>query len=255
MKPALVVSLHDVCPRTRDDCAVILAELDRLGIGRRSLLVIPAEPGAELDADCARWLRHLAARGAALVQHGLYHRRQTGEPPLPGAPPLPGEPPLPAGRALVERLLARGAGEFLGLDYEQALDRLHDGRRRLAALGIEAAGFVAPAWLYSPEAAAAVAAAGFRYLTTHLRLRDLHRGHDTWSFGISNRPGPLRDDLIGRGVNELFVAAHRPAPLLRIAIHPADLHHGRPLEHTLRLLARLMRGGRQPLTYLDWCER
>ena len=243
MKPALVVSLHDVCPRTRDDCALILAELDRLGIRRRSLLVIPAEPGAELDAACARWLRHLAARGDELVQHGLYHRRQTGE------------PPLPAGRALVDSLLARGAGEFLGLDYEQAFDRLHDGRRRLAALGIEAAGFVAPAWLYSPEAAAAVAAAGFRYLTTHLRLRDLHRGRDTWSFGISNRPGPLRDDLIGRGVNELFVAAHRPAPLLRIAIHPADLHHGRPLEHTLRLLARLMRGGRQPMTYLDWCER
>ncbi|MBI5835075.1 MAG: polysaccharide deacetylase family protein [Armatimonadetes bacterium] len=243
MSAALVVSVHDVCPRTQADCAVILAELDRLGIRRRSLLVIPAEPGAELDLPCARWLRDLAARGDEIVQHGLYHRRQ------------PGEPPLSAPRALLDALLARGAGEFLGLDHAAATARLAEGRQRLGALGLSAAGFVAPAWLYSGAAAEAVRDSGFRYLTTHLRLRDFTRGADTWSFGISNRPGPLRDDLIGRGVNELMVAAHRAAPLLRIAIHPADLHHGRPFEHTLSLLARLVAAGRQPMTYLDWCDR
>lgn len=240
---ALVVSLHDVCPRTQAACDAIVAELDRLGIRRRSLLVIPAEPGAELDEPCARWLRELADGGDEIVQHGLYHRRQEGE------------PALPAAAGLLDAVLARGAGEFLGLGRMQAAERLAEGRRRLGDLGLAAQGFVAPAWLYSRAAAEAVREAGFRYLTTHLRLRDLRTGRDTWSFGISNRPGPMAGDLLGRGVNELFTAAHWPAPLVRIAIHPADIAHGRPFEHTLSLLSRLLAVGRMPMTYLDWCER
>ena len=43
---ALVVSLHDVSPRTRGACAEILRELAALGVPRCSLLVIPDIIGA-----------------------------------------------------------------------------------------------------------------------------------------------------------------------------------------------------------------
>ena len=126
-----------------------------------------------------------------------------------------------------------------------------DIRRRF---GLRAEGFVAPAWLYSPAAAQAVRSAGFRYLTTHLRLRDLTVGRDVWSFGVSNRPGSLDWDMVGRGVNTLFVALHSPAPLVRIAIHPADVDFHRPFLHTLWLLRGLLAAGRQPATYAQICD-
>lgn len=238
----LVVSVHDVCPRTWEQTQRILTALSALGIKRRSLLVIPAEPGAEIDTTpgFGGWLRERAAAGDEIVQHGLYHRRGSDEPPLVGR------------AASLDSLLARGAGEFVGLDQATAAARLAAGRERLAAVGLRAEGFVAPAWLYSPGAAAAVAAAGFRYYTTHLRLRDVRAGRDHWSFGISNRPGPLAPDLLGRAVNEGFCLLHVPAPLVRIAVHPADLEHGRPFGHTLRLLRRLLAAGRRAVTYLDY---
>lgn len=241
MTGALVVSLHDVCPRTQAACQAILTLLDRLGIRRRSLLVIPCDPGGAADEvpAFAGWLRERAAAGDEIVQHGLHHHRRD-------------QPPLRGGPARLDALLARGAGEFLGLDYAAARDRLEAGRRRLVALGLEPIGFVAPAWLYSSAAAAAVRDAGFAYLTTHLRLRDLRRGRDHWSFGISNRPGPLGPDLLGRAVNEILWAAHLPAPLVRIAIHPADLSFHRPIAHTLSLLRRL--ATRRAVTYAEYLD-
>ena len=241
MSGHLVVSVHDVCPRTWRVVRTILHELDHLGIARRSLLVIPAEPSGELDVPLGRWLRVRAAAGDEIVQHGLYHRRFGGR-------------PLRGGDGLLDALLARGAGEFLGLDELEAARRLAEGRLRLADHGLSAVGFVAPAWLTGPAAVAAVRAAGFRYLTTHCRVRDLRTGRDTWSFGLSNRPGPLGPDLVGRAVNEVGVLLHTPAALVRIAIHPADLDHHRPFAHTLGLLRRLLAAGRRPLTYRDWVE-
>lgn len=241
MTNGLVASIHDICPRTFDLCRRLVDDLDRLGVRPCSLLVIPCDGGRRLTdhpALCA-WLAQRAAAGDEIVQHGWLHHRLD-------------QPPPRGGARLLDALLARGAGEFLDLPGDQAARRLADGRAELAAAGLTAAGFVAPAWLYGTAAAEAVRRAGFRYLTTHLRVRDLARGRDHWSFGVSNRPGALGPDLVGRGVNELFFLAHRSAPLARLAVHPADLEHGVPFRHTLKLCRRWLALGRQPYTYLGW---
>ena len=280
VRDRLVVSVHDVCPRTWAATQQILLALDSLGVRRRSLLVIPAEPGGATD-ECprfARWLQFRQGEGDEMVLHGYYHGR-------PPAGPIPDPPLSPLGKGgsvaggdlqhsppyqggagggpgtgpprqdrlagLLDAALARGAGEFLHLDHAAAAVRLAAGRERLARCGLQADGFVAPAWLYSPAAAQAVADAGFRYLTTHLRLRDLRDGVDLWSFGTSNRPGTWCWDYVGRGVNEGFCWLHRPLPLIRIGIHPADLDHARPFRHTLSLLRRLLAAGRRPVAYRD----
>jgi predicted deacetylase len=62
----LVVSLYDVSPQTRAECAEMLIELAALGVPRCSLLVIPDHyrRGHFLaDAECAAWLRAQAAAG------------------------------------------------------------------------------------------------------------------------------------------------------------------------------------------------
>lgn len=240
---ALVVSLHDVCPRTWSTCRVVLDQLSAIGLRRRSLLVIPADAGGAVDLvpGFGAWLRERQAAGDELVQHGLTHA------------PVPAT--LSGSARLLDAALARGAAEFLGLNRQQAAERLAAGRAHLAAVGVHSAGFTAPAWLTSAEAAAAVADAGFRYLTTHLRVRDLVTGRDHWSFGLSNRPADWFQDRLGRVVNEALVRLESPLPLIRVAIHPADLDRHRPYEHTLRLLRRLLRAGREPLTYLAYVER
>lgn len=239
---ALVVSVHDVHPGTLTECRTILAHLDALGIHRRSLLVIPCADGSlEPAPEFGEWLQAQQAAGDEVVQHGYYHRRQ------------PTDPPLTTLAAVLDTLLARGAGEFLSIGYTEALHRLKLGRERLVEWGCEAQGFVAPAWLYSALAARAVADAGFSYYTTHLRLRDLKQCRDHWSFGISNRPGELWPDLVGRGVNEVLCQLHQWfGPLIRIAIHPADVHHHFPFGHTLTLLRRVLAAGATPVTYADY---
>lgn len=245
MTRRLVVSVHDVCPATWSDCRAILAKLDGIGVRRRSLLVIPAHAGGAVDEipGFAAWLRERVAAGDELLQHGWRHGR---------AP----DHPVPRGpMRWVDAALARGAGEFFALDAAEAAHRLEDGRRRLETCGLRCQGFCAPAWLYSPAAATAVSEAGFGYLLTHCRLRELPTGRSVWAFGLSNRPGPLPGDLIGRLVNELLALGHAAAPVIRVAVHPADLHHHRPFEHTLRLLCRLLAAGRVPCRYRDLLSR
>ena len=77
-RPALVVSLHDISPMTRPDCAAILDELRSLGVPAVSLLVIPDHhhKGHMLaDAEFGAWLREQAATGHEIVIHGYHHQR------------------------------------------------------------------------------------------------------------------------------------------------------------------------------------
>lgn len=238
MTRRVVVSVHDVCAASRPAVANTLAALDARGIRARSLLVIPTD----LDAVTGAWLRARAAAGDEVVLHGLHHRR------------LPDQCELRGLDALRNRVLARGAGEFLGLSFAEARERVTTGLALLAGHGLTPTGFIAPAWLYGPDAAEAVRACGLRYLVTQLRVRDLRRGRDTWSYGLSNRPGPAKDDYGGRLLNTLILGAEAPLPLLRIALHPADLDFCRPFDYTLRVLDRLLDAGRAPLTYAQWLE-
>ena len=75
---SIVVSLHDVSPRTRPVFAAMLGELAAFGVKRTSLLVIPDHHhhGHILaDAGFCRWLEGLARQGHEVVVHGYYHQR------------------------------------------------------------------------------------------------------------------------------------------------------------------------------------
>ena len=84
---ALVVSVHDVSPVTREAVAGILSALAEAGIGRVSLLVVPDHHhrgNITADAGFGTWLRQLVAAGHEAVLHGYYHQRErrAGENPL-----------------------------------------------------------------------------------------------------------------------------------------------------------------------------
>ena len=62
--PALVVSIHDVSPVTREPVTFMIAALARIGVRRVSLLVVPDHHhhgNITADPDFGTWMRDLVA--------------------------------------------------------------------------------------------------------------------------------------------------------------------------------------------------
>lgn len=238
---ALVVSLHDVSPRTQTACERIIAELAGLGVTRTSLLVIPDHHhrGRVLDDPvCCRWLVEMERNGHEIVTHGYYHRRVR----------RPGESAM---QKLTTRIYTADEGEFYDLDRTTAHGLVARGNAELNRLGLTPRGFIAPAWLLGTEAEAALLELGVEYTTTLGSVIDLQRGR-TWrsqSLVWSVRSGWRR--VVSRGWNATLFRRLSDNPLLRISIHPVDLEHP-AIWRQIRVLVTRALADREPMTYAAW---
>ncbi|MCM8732518.1 DUF2334 domain-containing protein [Hephaestia sp. GCM10023244] len=229
----LLVSIHDVGPRFESQVDALVDRLTRLlGQTRFAMLVVPNHWGeAPLTANRAYQakLRGWAEAGVEMFVHGWFHRDDSRH------------------EGTIARLKARHMtareGEFLGLGHAEALRRMVDGRRLIEdAIGVPAAGFVAPAWLYGDGARTALADAGFAIAEDHMRVwrpatgAIVARGPViTWA--SRSRP---------RIASSLAVAALAPRLLYgqrvaRVAVHPGDTSVPRLLANidiTLSAMAR-----------------
>ncbi len=234
----VTVVLHDVAPASWPACLRVLARLQTLAqqagvVLPVSLLVVPQMHGQAATPHFVRWLRRLARSGHELVLHGWTHRDEA-----------------PAAGGLRDRALRRwytaGEGEFAALQQQEAAQRLAWGSAWAAAARLPMPGFVAPAWLLSPPALDAVAAAGFGYtctLTQIVRLPQREALHAR-SLVFSTRSGWRR--VLSVAWNTLLGAWQRKAPLLRLELHPADADHAAVCRCWTALLKRALRE-RQPL--------
>jgi len=208
----LVVSLHDVAAPALDAVRRFLVRLRETGIDRAVLLVVPHWHGNGRltgDAETVDALQAWAADGHEICLHGYTHRGCAA-----------GRHPL---SVLANRFYTHNEAEFLDLGYDDAMARLDAGLAELTAAGLEPAGFVAPGWLMSRAAVAALTAFPFRYTTTWSRLLDLRSGrrHRAPVVTLSSRSAWRR--TASRGWVAAWTALQRRTPLLRIAVHPADL--------------------------------
>lgn len=206
----LLASIHDVGPRFEREVDHLADRLARhLGGPRFAMLVVPDHwgeaPLAHARAFQAK-LRHWAAAGVEMFVHGWTHRDDS---------------PAPSFRA---RHATAGEGEFAALPQAEALRRMTEGRALVEdILGRPVAGFIAPAWLYSPGARAALGAAGFALAEDHLRVWRPADGAVlaggpvvTWA---SRSAWRIRSSL---AFAALARTALRPLATLRIAVHPGD---------------------------------
>ena len=158
---ALVVSIHDVSPLTREMVTQILHDLTKAGVDRVPLLVIPNHhrmaPIRE-DAVFCKWLT-TAAQRHEVVLHGYFHMRPGGV--------------RGWWDTVVTEHYTAGEGEFYDLPEGEASSRLEKAKRDFAATGLSPRGFIAPAWLLGAEAEAAVKKAGFDYTTRLRSFKDL----------------------------------------------------------------------------------
>ncbi|MEO7723929.1 MAG: polysaccharide deacetylase family protein, partial [Chthoniobacterales bacterium] len=215
MQRALVVSIHDVAPSTREKTERILAHLARHGGETCSLLVVPdyhREGSSLADPDFSGWLRELVARGHEIVIHGFYHQRarRLGE---------------NARARVVTRFYTADEGEFYDLGYDEARRLITEARDDFESHGFHPHGFIAPAWLLGAEAARAAIDAGMSYTTTLRTVRDFARGRIVISQSLvySVRSGWRRTMSLAWNRNLFRRLAGNP--LLRLGIHPPDLEH------------------------------
>lgn len=241
---SLVVSLHDVSPRTYAACATILEKLAALGVSRTSLLVIPDHHhrGHFLtDAKFCAWLHIQAAAGHEVVIHGYHHRRarRAGESPR---------------AKFTTRLYTADEGEFYDLDRATAAALVAKARDEFRRLGVATPGFIAPAWLLSRDAEDALRDLGIAYTTRLGSVLDFKTGriHASQSLVWSVRSGWRRWTSLRW--NAFLFRRLASRSLLRISIHPVDLEHAKIWQQIGELVRHAL-ADREALTYEAWVAR
>jgi predicted deacetylase len=241
----IAVALHDVEPATFERCALIRDWLDDHGVDRVTLLVIPARdlhPVSDRRPEIATWLAERVRSGDAVAQHGFQHfQAHPGRWTLPSRPRLHSE-----------------AAEFARLDARDTARALDAGRRVLKLAGIEPAGFIAPAYAYTP-ALREMLGSRFRWWAGSWGLYAADRATGAGERSSVRAP-TLSAPALGLGSSSLARRAISPSFLraatllagetLRLDLHPRDLaapSHMLALEWVLRHASPR----RQAVTYDD----
>jgi predicted deacetylase len=212
---SLLASIHDVGPRFESEVDRLVDRLEaHVGSGRFAMLVVPDHwgeaPLSQAPVFAAK-LRRWADTGVEMFLHGWSHRDDSAH----------------AGTAAWKaKHMTAGEGEFLGLDHAEATRRLRAGRAVVEdAIGRPVAGFIAPAWLYGPEAREAVASEGFALAEDHMQVWEpasgavLVRGPVvTWA---SRSRARIMSSLAFAAVARL---ALQPLRVVRVAVHSGDTH-------------------------------
>jgi predicted deacetylase len=237
----MLASIHDVGPRFESEIDALAERLEaQLGAGRFAMLVVPDHWGEAPLAQSPHFLaklRRWSDSGVEMFLHGWFHRDDSRH------------------RSGSDRWRARhmtaGEGEFLGLDRAEAAQRMRAGRRLVEdAIGRPVAGFVAPAWLYGAGTRAALADEGFALAEDHFRVwcpadgSIVSRGPViTWA---SRSPARIASS---RAFAALARIALQPLPVIRLAVHPGDVHVPALLDSIDATLAAF--GNRTPGRYGD----
>ena len=211
----LLASIHDVGPRFEGQVDALADRLSgHVGDGRFAMLVVPdhwGEAPLRSGSPFAARLRAWADAGVEMFVHGWFHRDTTEH--------------QGSAAAFKAKHMTAGEGEFLGLDHADALDRMTRGKALVEdIIGRPAAGFIAPAWLYSDDARVALGDAGFALAEDHMRVwsptRDnavLARGPViTWA--SRSRPRQLSSLAAAGALRHVL----QPMRTVRIAVHPGD---------------------------------
>ena len=214
-KPGLLLSIHDVSPRSEDAVLRLRELLVQSGSDRSlALLVVPnhwGEAPIRPGSPFATRLRGWAEQGDEIFLHGWFHRDSFIH--------------ARAADRWRARWLTAGEGEFMGLSRAEATRLLRDGRSLLEAItGRAVAGFVAPAWLYGSGARAALGELEFPLAEDHWRVWHpptgavLTRGPViTWATRSRAREA---SSLAWAALARRVLA---PSAVVRIGVHPGDI--------------------------------
>ncbi len=239
MARRVLVSVHDVAPKYREEIRWLLHQLDAIGARPRSLLVIPFHDGRDDLRRCpelVELLREEVASGSEIVLHGYTHAR---------AGRWRGDPITVARAAL----FAREVAEFVSLEWQEQRARLLAGREILEELGLPTHGFCPPGWLHTTELPDLLRELGFPYLVEMLFLLDVRlrrRLVTPWMGFMGTNRG--HEELAQLGAR-LLAPWRTRAELVSVFLHPQGAPRSPVCQRVLRELAQELERGGVPLTY------
>src|SRR5262245_14498549 len=215
----IIAAIHDVTPAF-PEAVETLWDMCRCRGLTPALFVVPSWHGEWHLEDHPRfvaWVRRCAHLGAEVFLHGERHDE------------------VGSHRELAHELRAFGRtnreGEFLTLDRTAARNRIARGLRRLIALGLRPVGFVAPAWLASAGTNDAAADAGLTSSEDDECIHLVDRAQRVpapvirWSARTTTRAHA--SVLVAAAARAL-----RRDPIIRVALHPSDVH-SRPVRRSV----------------------
>lgn len=223
----VVISFHDVTPSSQPVYDAFYQELCELGYARVSLLVVPrwhgAEPITKEPAFC-RWLHQLEDCGCEICLHGWTHTCDTA-------------PTRPLSR-FMRHLYTDNESEFFDLSPELACARIQRGLSCLHECGFHPNGFVAPAWLYGKNLHQMLPELGLTYTTClrHIQPLGAPRLYAP-TLTLSHRSAWRRIAAVHWA--RYWPRLHRRTPMVRLAIHPGDLHYKNLHDHLMQALHEL----------------
>ena len=242
-RASFAVSMHDVAPATWPACQRLLELVVPEGLPT-TLLVVPRMHGAGLADRDASFLSAMAARtggGDEVVLHGYFHRDDA---------------PGPRGPLdwLRRRVYTAGEGEFDAIDAADAARRIADGLDCLRRMDVYPRAFVPPAWLLGAAALRGLAGTGLEFTSTRDRMLRIRDGAvvPAPSLVWSSRSAWRR--RLSRHWNSRRLRHLRGAPLVRVALHPADVTDPATVACWADLIARLAEARRPELEF-DFCAR
>lgn len=209
----LLITIHDVTPALQERVEHLWRLCRARGVVP-GLLVVPDWHGGspiEGDPTFGAWLRARAGEGAEIFLHGERHDEV-------GSPRTWRDERRAFGRTNKE-------GEFLTLDFDAALAKITRGIARLRAMGLEPIGFVPPAWLAKTDTHVACRKAGLAVSEDDGTVF-VHRTNTALASPVVRWSARGAFRSYGSVVQErLRWQLQRSAPVMRLALHPADLDH------------------------------
>jgi uncharacterized protein len=238
-KPRLLVSLHDVSPVHLQRLQKAEELLCASGVSATQYLLVPQFHGhyrASEYPGFIDWCCRERSFDVSWWLHGFHHLD------------VPAGEEAAASLTLTDRIkrrfLTAGEGEFLALDATEQRRRLMAGLEEYARCfgGARPAGFVAPAWLFKPEALLPLLRElGFPYTEDHHRLYDVNRGLSIPAPVITWATRTLIRKYGSLVLSPLRARWFRHAPVVRLALHPHDFDHPTTVRNIEGVLRSLMR--------------
>jgi predicted deacetylase len=227
---ALCVSIHDVAPRTVGACREITDAIARIDPTiPLTLLVVPRYHGdPNIPETFGDWIGERLARGDELALHGFTHLDEAS---ACGS----------VRNQISRRFYTAGEGEFAALTLDEAHVRIARGRAWFEERHWPLHGFVAPAWLMSPETWDALDDFDFLYTTTLSQFHILKPRASLHAPVVVYSARSAWRRLVSRGWNASLALATRAAPIVRVGLHPADVAHPALLRHALQITSDLAR--------------
>lgn len=237
-----LLSLHDVSPFHLERLNKAEDLFQALGVKRVAYLLIPNYHGIALanTPTFVEWCARERPFKVEWILHGFYHQEQTED-----------VSTSSSADSLKRKYATAGEGEFLALEYDRALERIHRGMTVFEeTLGIRPAGFIPPAWLHHPDLPRALAATGFHFWENRTAVHSLSSDEQisapviTWATRTRLRKST---SIMGTPVLEF---ALRAQPLVRLAVHPFDFDHPETVRSIETVWQRVL-DRREQLSYSD----